>query len=361
LAALNKDNEFTPKVKGKSFKIRPGTYLLKKEGAEFDKNSDLNLRFELEEFTAPESTVAQTYMLHEPIKELTENSSAEITAEIVSEKEIEKVEAWLQNGNTYKAIELKNKNAYNYSAEIPESVLKNGFLEYQIIITTNKGKETFPGEVSGSPEDWDFYSEKVFITQIVKETKPLYIFNAAEDEDYVVGEWKPGNKLVPTDNADEAEYRVKVEKLFEKDVENPEAAPIYDYSFRYNFNRKIAGRKAELESKDSLVIKARALTQSTGKLQIALVMKNGVAFGTTLDIDQETKTYKIDLYTLKPVKTVSLPRPYPSFLPYYFEHSYTGNFELENVEALQFSIGPGIEEKELENPHGVGIISVSLE
>jgi hypothetical protein len=361
LAALNKDNEFTPEVKGKSFKIRPGTYLLKKEGAEFNKNSDINLRFELEEFTAPESTVAQTYVLHEPINELTENSSAEIIAEIVSDKEIEKVEAWLQNGNTYEAIELENKTAYNYSAEIPESMLKNGFLEYRIIVTTNKGKKTFPGQVSGSPEDWDFYSGEKYSTPVVKENKPLYIFNAAEDEDYVVGEWKPANKLVPTDNAGEAEYRVKVEKLFEKDVENPEAEPVYDYSFRYNFNRKIAGRKAELKSKDSLVIKARALTESTDKLQIALVMKNGAAFGTTLDIDQETKTYKIDLSTLKLVKTVSLPRPYPSFLPYYFEHSSTGNFELENVEALQFSIGPGIEDSELENPHGVGIISVSLE
>ena len=361
LAALNKDNEFTPKVKRKSFKIRPGTYLLKKEGAEFNKNSDINLRFEMEEFTAPESTVAQTYVLHEPINELTENSSAEITAEIVSDKEIEKVEAWLQNGNTYEAIELENKTAYNYSAEIPESMLKNGFLEYRIIVTTNKGKKTFPGQVSGSPEDWDFYSEEKYSTPVVKENKPLYIFNAAEDEDYVVGGWNPGNKLVPTDIPGEAEYRVKVEKLFEKDVENPETEPVYDYSFRYNFNRKIAGRKAELKSKDSLVIKARALTESTDKLQIALVMKNGAAFGTTLELDQETNTYKIDLSTLKPVKTVSLPRPYPSFLPYYFEHSYNGNFKLENVEALQFSIGPGIEEKELENPHGVGIISVSLE
>jgi hypothetical protein len=361
LEALNKGNEFNPEVNGNSFKIQPGTYLLKNKEAEFDENSDINLRFKLEEFTAPESTVAQTYVMHEPIKELTENSSAEITAEIVSDKEIEKVEAWLQNGNTYKAIELKNNNAYNYSADIPESVLKNGFLEYRIIVTTNKGKETFPGEVSGSPENWDFYSEKVFTTQIVKETKPLYIFNAAENEDYVVGEWKPANKLVPTDNAGEAEYQVKVEKLFEKDVENPEAEPVYDYSFRYNFNRKITGRKSELNSKNSLVIKARALTERTDKLQIALVMKNGAAFGTTLDLDQETKTYKIDLSALKPVKTVSLPRPYPSFLPYYFEHSYEGDFGLENAEALQFSIGPGIEDNDLENPHGVGIISVSLE
>ncbi|MGW1455439.1 hypothetical protein ACWBC2_10665 [Salegentibacter agarivorans] len=361
LKVLNKDNEFTPEVNGKTFKIRPGTYLLKNKGAEIDENSDINLRFELEEFTAPESTVAKTYVMHEPIKELRENSSSEITAEIVSDKEIEKVEAWLQNGNTYEAIELKNNNAYNYSAEIPENVLKNGFLEYRIIVTTNKGKETFPGEVSGSPEDWDFYFEEVYTTQIVKETKPLYIFNASEDEDYVVGEWSPENKLVPTDIPGEAEYQVKVEKLFEKDVENPEAEPVYDYSFRYNFNRKITGRKSELNSKNSLVIKARALTERTDKLQIALVMKNGAAFGTTLDLDQEIKTYKIDLSALKPVKTVSLPRPYPSFLPYYFEHSYEGNFKLENAEALQFSIGPGIEDIELEKPHCIGIISVSLE
>jgi hypothetical protein len=361
LEALNEGNTFSSKIEGKSFKIRPGIYLLKNEAAEFDKDSDLDLRFGLAEFTAPESSVAQTYVLHEPIIELSENSSAEITAEIVSDKEIEKVEAWLQNGNTYKVMELKNIGAYNYSAEVPESVLKNGFLKYRIIVTTNKGKETFPGEVSGSPEDWDFYSEEVFITQIVKESKPLYIFNAVEDEDYIVGEWNPGNNLVPTDNPAEAEYQVKVEKLFKKDVENPEAEPVYDYSYRYNFNRKIAGRKAELNSKDSLVIKARALTESTNKLQIALVMKTGASFGTTKDLDQKTKTYKIDLSTLIPVKTVSLPRPYPSFLPYYFEHSYDEGFELENAEALQFSIGPGIEDNELENPHGVGIISVSLE
>ncbi|OEY74065.1 cellulase family glycosylhydrolase [Salegentibacter salarius] len=361
LEALNKDNEFIPEIEGKSFKIRPGTYLLKNKDTEFDKNSKLDLRFDLEEFTAPETTVEKTYVLHEPINEITENSLAEITAEIVSDKAIEKVEAWLQNGNTYEAIELKNNSVYNYLAEIPESVLKNGFLEYRIIVTTNKGKETFPGEVNGSPEDWDFYSEEVYKTQIVKEIKPLYIFNVAEDEDYIVGEWSPENKLVPTDKPGEAEYQVKVEKLFQEDVENPKAEPIYDYSFRYNFSRKIEGRKPELSSKDKIIIKARALTESTDKLQLAFVMKNGASFGTQIDLDSEMKTYEIELSSLKPVKTVSLPRPYPSFLPYYFEHSYDGDFELENAEALQFSIGPGIEDKELENPHGVGIISVSLE
>jgi hypothetical protein len=56
--------------------------------------------------------------LHEPVEEITENSSAEITAEIVSDEKIEKVEAWLQNENTYETVELENSSAYNYSAQI---------------------------------------------------------------------------------------------------------------------------------------------------------------------------------------------------------------------------------------------------
>ncbi|WP_037320798.1 hypothetical protein [Salegentibacter sp. Hel_I_6] len=361
LEALNEGNEFIPEIERKSFKIRPGTYLLKNENVEFDKNSDLDLRFELEEFTAPETTVERTYVLHEAVKEVAENSSAEIKAEIISDKKIEKVEAWLQNGNSYESLELHNNETYNYSAEIPKKMLKIGFLEYRIIVTTEDGKETFPGEVSGSPEDWDFYSEEQFSTRVVNENKSLYVFNAAEDENYIVGEWSPQNNLVPTNKPGEAEYQVKVQKLFEEDVENPEATAIYDYSFRYNFSRKIEGRKAELDSKDKIIIKARALRESTAKLQLAFVMKNGAAFGTLIDLDSEIETYEIEVSSLKPVKTVSLPRPYPSFLPYYFEHSYEGNFELENAEALQFSIGAGIEDTELENPHGVGIISVSLE
>ncbi|TDN87634.1 cellulase (glycosyl hydrolase family 5) [Salegentibacter sp. 24] len=360
LEALNEGNTFTPEIDGRSFKIRPGTYLLKNKGVEFDKNSDLDLRFGLTEFTAPQTTVFKTFVLHEPLYELSENTPAEITAEIISDKKIEEVEAWFQNGNIYETVELKNTSAYNYSAQVPDNLLNNGFLEYRLIVTTEDGKETFPGQVSGSPAAWDFYSDQRYTTAVVKKEKPLYLFNASQDQDYVVGKWSPNNKLVPTSKPGEAEYQVRVEQLFEKDEENPKATPIYDYSFRYNFSRKIKGRRAALGAKDKVIIKARALSENTDKLQLAFVMENGAAFGTSIELSSELETYEIDLSTLKLVKTVSLPRPYPSFLPYYFEHSYNGDFKIENAEALQFSIGPGIKDKALDDSHGVGIISVSL-
>jgi hypothetical protein len=71
--------------------------------------------------------------------------------------------------------------------------------------------------------------------------------------------------------------------------------------------------------------------------------------------------YKIPISELKAVKTVTLPRPYPGFLPYYFEHENAGGFDLENAESLQFSIGPGMDQDEQIGEHDLSIISVKLE
>ena len=76
---------------------------------------------------------------------------------------------------------------------------------------------------------------------------------------------------------------------------------------------------------------------------------------------QEVRVYSIPFSVLLPLKTVSLPRPYPGFLPYYFEHNNTGGFTIENAESLQFSIGPGMTEEEQLQGHSLGIISVRLE
>ena len=80
--------------------------------------------------------------------------------------------------------------------------------------------------------------------------------------------------------------------------------------------------------------------------------------GKLIELTNEVQEIEIDLEDLKPVKTVTLPRPYPGFLPYYFDHSYSGDLKLEDIEAIQFSIGPGIEKENLQKPHSVGIREV---
>ena len=214
--------------------------------------------------------------------------------------------------------------------------------------------------MQGNPGEWDFFGDADYSTRIVKPEAAVYLFNAITDEDYIVGKWVKGLQLVPYAPG-VAEYQVHLEKLFEEDEENRNAEPIYDYSFRYNFQRKVEGRKKALPSLQNLVVKARSLSGKPEKLQVAFVDKDGAAFGKSIELGQEVREYSIPLSELLPVKTVSLPRPYPGFLPYYFEHNNTGGFTIENAESLQFSIGPRMTEEEHLQGHSLGIISVRLE
>ena len=70
--------------------------------------------------------------------------------------------------------------------------------------------------------------------------------------------------------------------------------------------------------------------------------------------------YELALEDLKLVKTVTLPRPYPTFLPYYLEHNMTVPLDLKRVEFLQLSIGPELSQEELSKPNGIAIIKVQL-
>jgi len=362
IKALNQGNDFSPKVESNSFKIYPGTYLLTRKGiSSFFKGNEEWKNFKLNEFTAPKTNLEKTYLVHQAVSEVAENSVFEISAKIVSNEKIQKVEAWLQNGNNYENVELKPKTGYDFLAEIPSKVLQTGFLKYRIIITTDENTFTFPSGIEGNPGEWDFYDESNYLTRIVKENSPIYIFNAAEDSDELVKEWKPGNQLVPGKSPGEAEFQIKIVQLFEEDIENKNAAPVYDYSFRFNFSEKIKGRSEELKNQKKLIIKARNLSGKFEKIQVALVDKNGPAFGKIIEISPKNGEYIIDLSELKPLKTVTLPRPYPGFLPYYFEHNNQQIFNLENVESIQISIGPGLEKEALTQKHEIGLSSIRLE
>ena len=361
--SLNVANNFKPVIKGNSLTIEPGTYLLIRKdlktsftGNEKWKNGSLN------EFFAPVTTVAKTYVIHTPVNEIKVGKvPLEITAQIVSNDKVEKAEVWLQNGNIYHSLELKHGEGYTYSGVVPENLIKEGFLNYRIIATTRLGTFTFPGGIIGNPGEWDYYDHNSYTTRVVDKNTALYLFNAVEDHNFIVGKWQRGNSLVPGAQPGIAEYQVKVEQLFEVDEENPNAYPVYDYSFRYNFSEKIKGRANEISQFNNLIVKGRSLSGMPKKIQVAIVDKSGAAYGKIIEFQPEETEYMINIAELQPVKTVTLPRPYPTFLPYYFEHQNTTGLEMENAESLQISLGPGLTTEELTQPQEIGITSIRLE
>lgn len=359
ITGLNEGNDFAGTSNTGEFEISPGTYLLASAGKSFDISEYPNdLNFDLDGFEAEGITVDGTYLVHEPVSRVGEGEVFEVNVTSVSDEEIEKIEAWFRNGNTYETVELSAQNNYDYSALVPEKLLKNGFLNYRIIVSTDSNNYTFPGGVKGSPANWDFYSSKEFTTRVEEKDSPVYLFDASTDSDKLVRKWSPGNNLVPV-NGNDAEFQVRLDKLFEVDAENKNAEPIYDYSFRYNFLNRIGERS--LENKNKLIIEGRTLNGQNDKLQVALVMDNGASFGKVIELTPDLQEISINLNELRPVRTVTLPRPYPGFLPYYFDHNYKGDIKMKNIESVQFSIGPGIKKEALQQAHEIGIRSLRLE
>lgn len=343
------------------FSVAPGAYLLLREPGLLETSYPGWGPQRLARYVAPEADVTQTYLIHQPLPELTARSEAELQAEIVSDQPIEKVEAWFENGQSYATTQLHHTEGFQYEARVPKEVLEEGYLQYRIIVYTATETFTYPGGKRGNPGQWDFQSDAPYKSRVLSSYRPVVLFNANQDAGDIVGPWKPGNRLHPTGDPSQGEYQVMLMELFTPDPENPKADPIFDYSFRSYVGDKLAGRRKDVADKTDLVIRARSLMEGPRPLQIALVTKDGAAYGVTLKLQPTLEQYRIPMGDLKPVPTVTLPRPYPTFLPYYLEHDLEAGLSLDQIESLQFSIGPGLRNNQLDQPHAIGIEQVFLE
>ncbi|KAA3623749.1 MAG: hypothetical protein DWQ02_24050, partial [Bacteroidetes bacterium] len=363
ITAINTGNDYSTELQNGSFKIKPGTYILSNKGA--DKNWSPFAKWKthkLNDFYAPESTVKKTWYKHEAPVEISEKSDFKITAQIIAPEKIAsmKVTGWAGAGSI--AIDMTSRDAYHYEATIPAEKLPTGYLRYYIVAELEGGKKiSFPAGLEGLPYDWDYYDRQPYLVRIVPGAHPIHLFNAEDDLDELVRPWRRSFKLVPTEQSGKSEYQMNLDPIFRPDNENLNAKPIHDFSFKHYIIEDIKGRQGDLVSKNKLIFEGRSLNKKTCKLQIAFVTDDGSAYGSIIELQPEVGEYELELSKLKPIKTVTLPRPYPSFLPYYLDYQPVNTFDINKVESLQFSIGPGIPKDQLEEAHGIGIISVRLE
>ncbi len=363
IEAINDENSFSTTVTNTSFTIRPGTYIISKKGVhKYWKPNDAFGMNKLKDFYAPKSTVNKSWFKHEVIDEVSENSELTLKVQFVAPQNPKQIQVVGFSGFQRISIDMIKTSAYNYTAIIPSDKVVKGFFNYNIIVKTDEDNFiTYPAAGVGRPFEWDFYDRSTYKITVIPKSNPIYLFDAIDDTDLLIRKWRNTFRLVPTENKDEAEYQMNIEKLFVPDNENLNAKPIYDYSFKHFILDKIEGRRSDLSTKENIAFYGRALNNKPCKLQIAFVLDDGSSFGKVLEIGTELKEYKINIKDLKLVKTVTLPRPYPSFLPYYLEHNINSDFDINRIESIQFSIGPEIPHNELEDKHGIGIVKVSLE
>lgn len=395
VTGLNEGNEVYARADGVSFTVTPGTYLLTKNGvnSSWDKYDAWN-NIVLGEYHAPERELGDHYILHDPPVEAFAGSpnrgagqTLELTAEIITPFEPSNVEIIILGTGGGEAIPMEKTGAYNYTATIPSSYTDNpGILRYHISV--QKTEDKYILWPSGNEDvhllDRRIYADdrhlddsEPYSIRIVDGEHPVLLFDAETD-------WKELTKMHRRHKIDCYPSPIPGKSVMHLTVPNLSAGE-HDYTVRSWCGDKIeartaangrtgstgrtkpAGRSApahrlkSIGSKKSLVIHGNAMHGKACKLQIALVMQDGTAYGGIINVDPLWGSYSVTLKDLEAVRTVLLPRPYPSFLPYWFEPSKKSKFDISRVESIQISIGPGIPEEKYGEKHGVAISWISLQ
>lgn len=330
-------------VKGNVLEIKPGVYLLKKAGVTSSVTAETKWkRIKVGEYKAPTHALERNYVVHDPVYQATTGQPIEIKATIVTVAKPETVTLNVDNGANRQKIAMTNTGGYDYIATIPKEMVEIGYISYSLTVDSGSESMTYPADDGTSPDDWDD-DGLAYTIPVVPSTSPLYIFNAKTDTDQVSKQWRKGSKVIPNADPSKAEMIVNVASLSVTDSENPAGPVVNDYSMRYNFQPKLIGRSTDVNAFRKIVLRGRSLNKPLS-LQISLIDTEGHAFGTKLELGTEIQDASVDLNLLQPIKLVLLPRPYPTFLPYYFEGSLSGKFDIGTVETLQISVGPQAED-----------------
>lgn len=364
LNPLNEGNEHRGEATNREVPVLPGAYLLIRDGATYKPAPEERVRnLSLYDFVAPPDGMDKDYYIHAPVESAVAGHDLRVSAQVAAPEGVESVQLMLSQGyGRPMMIELDHSRGFQYEGVIAGEQLSAGFVNYYLVVQTENKTITYPAGKEGMPYQWNFYDREPYSVRVVDASAPITLFEAENHTDYLMStRWSRNQGLQPYEGLNSSVYEVQVEQLFREDSENLNGAVIQDFSIRYPFADRLEGVRSHLESKSTLTLLAGSGTKDSQPVQVALVMDDGSAFGGMLTLAPGMKTYEMDVEELKPVATVILPRPYPTFLPYYFEQDAATTLDLSRVESLQISLDPGIPVNEIDHLYGIKIVRIALE
>ncbi len=228
-----------------------------------------------------------------------------------------------------------------------------------------KGSIPFPGTLEFPPVAEE-HSGKRNNGQSTTITEGITIFDAVSKSDKINWQWRKDSGLeVPAknDSLSAPNFHLHLDGITRKDDENPNGTPVNDYTIRWFTGNLIKKNAAALDKVKNLVFKGDLSGDIEFPIQITLVMTDGSGFGYLIqpDTKNEKGEYFAPVNKFKRTKAVLMPRPYPTFLPYYSEAGKAKSLDLSKVEAIEVSIGPGIAKEDLQKTFDVRMYSIHLE
>jgi hypothetical protein len=356
ITPINKGNNFKTATETTFFQIVPGTYVLHTNGlaAGFNKKQRLGT-ITLDEYATTDQQIDQIYLVHHPQRYIEKDRDLTIKTQLVAPTAIEKVEVvWPSGYQKTTNFLMKKTDLFTYQVTIPKTNLYGNAIQYHIIVYTKMGSFVFPDNKPGNPADWDFILTNTYTTNIVQPQPVINLYDASLEfgNDFL---W-PGQR------------GYSFEKNIYKDVSqnalhitvNDFPKEYNDFTFKILVNKLLKTESHHIGSLNKLMLEAASSTSNNQKVQVALQQKDGLVFGKVIELTPKKQRFSIPFSEFSRVPMVLLPRAYPGFQPYLFQSKNVALFDLNNVEAVQFSIMPETKNPLNPTPASIFLYKIAL-
>ena len=361
VTGLNAGNRASISASNGQVLLSPGAYLITRKGQTTSFTAASVFRnMKLGDFVAPQDGIDQEYVQHQPVELVIGGRDLTVSVLAAAPGGVDRVRLMLTGGQVPMTVDLERRQGCEYQGTIPAGALAAGTMGYYLLVESGGQTRTFPAGQAGLPYDWDFHAREAYPLRVQAGKFPITLFDAQQHRDFLITtRWVRGQELLPVGGSESA-YSLTVRELFQQDPENLNGPEIQDFTIKYPFGDRLDGVREGMAGKTTLVLRGGSSDDQSQRVQIALVGANGVAWGKVVTLKPGIHEIGIPVSSLQPVKTVILPRPYPTFLPYYYEAEQPGSLDLSTIEAIQISLGPGSRGEIPADGYHLGLISITL-
>ena len=358
---------YWPTARGTTLDVQPGVYLVTRSrtGARSWTADTVVAGRRLGAFVAPQSSDAPLAVLHEPPAELSAGSPFTVRAEVVSRSQVDSAVVFVRRVGAWgrpPRVTMDPIGAFGYEADVPPEFVREGLVEYTISVYEGETVRTFPGPeggVPGHPFQWDFTGSDRWRVPVVAADAAVLLFDGERDLDHVLYPHPWSYVPFRTDPAPGSEPgRLALSARVEDFTPSP-----HHFAVRTFLPETQRTRLGAAPAAGVLRVRARSADRPTDRMEVALVERDGSAWGTVLKLTDEWQDFEVRVADLRPVPLALLPRPYPQFLPYLLEVA-TGREgpRVTELDGVQFSVSAGLfGGDESEGAHGFQVERVVLE
>lgn len=357
IRALNDGNNFSASVAGNNFSIEPGSYLLvrqAKEATKWTASASAGL-WQLGEFVAPLPFDTAPYLVYQPIKEASAGKPLTLHLQAAGLDSSDKILLQLTGGvrQGSRSINFQRQNGNEYTADMPADQLMPGIMTYKIVLQKEENFYSYPGNYKGNPLAWDYYNNDSYELSVVPESSGLSLFNAATDRNvlsYSSSRRGGEARLIASEHAGGLAYRMAVSELSSAHV----------FGFESFFGDKLTGRQADLSSFKTMVLRARTNSLLPVKVKLALITTDAAAYAASVTLSPTFQDIEIPVSSLQRDSMLLLPRPYPGFMPLWFNADSQRIFSLTDIEKLQITIGSELLPADFNKAYNIEVETVWL-